>query len=253
MLFASAFILLSGAPPREIPTDMYNEFTDNGKIPVYEWYFDESYPPEKPVVWTKKAINQNIRKIRRGNTWYYGITDTWLYQALEKHKSHFKGKKVAVIGSITPWYESIVIHYGGKPVTIEYNKITCNDPRVEVYTVEEFKDSDQTFDAVISISSIEHSGLGRYGDDLNPNGDLEAMADIKAMLNPGGLIFLAIPICQDSVTFNAHRTYGPNRLPKLLEGFTIYESIGFDKKDFEKHPVTDTGWYHQPILILTKD
>ena len=32
------------------------------------------------------------------------------------------------------------------------------------------------FDAVVSFSSIEHSGLGRYGDALNPWGDLIASA-----------------------------------------------------------------------------
>ena len=32
------------------------------------------------------------------------------------------------------------------------------------------------FDAVVSFSSIEHSGLGRYGDALNPWGDLIAAA-----------------------------------------------------------------------------
>ena len=39
-------------------------------------------------------------------------------------------------------------------------------------------DSEQklNFDAVVSFSSIEHSGLGRYGDALNPWGDLIASA-----------------------------------------------------------------------------
>jgi hypothetical protein len=32
------------------------------------------------------------------------------------------------------------------------------------------------FDAVISFSSLEHSGLGRYGDAINPWGDLMTMA-----------------------------------------------------------------------------
>jgi hypothetical protein len=32
----------------------------------------------------------------------------------------------------------------------------------------------EKFDAVVSFSSIEHSGLGRYGDGLNPWADLVA-------------------------------------------------------------------------------
>jgi hypothetical protein len=32
------------------------------------------------------------------------------------------------------------------------------------------------FDAVVTFSSAEHSGLGRYGDGLNPWGDMIAIA-----------------------------------------------------------------------------
>jgi hypothetical protein len=31
-----------------------------------------------------------------------------------------------------------------------------------------------TFDAIVTFSSVEHSGLGRYGDALNPWGDIIA-------------------------------------------------------------------------------
>ena len=34
----------------------------------------------------------------------------------------------------------------------------------------------ENFDAVISYSSLEHSGLGRYGDALNPFGDIISVA-----------------------------------------------------------------------------
>jgi hypothetical protein len=33
-----------------------------------------------------------------------------------------------------------------------------------------------SFDAIVTFSSIEHSGLGRYGDALNPWGDIIAIA-----------------------------------------------------------------------------
>ena len=40
---------------------------------------------------------------------------------------------------------------------------------------------------VVSYSSIEHDGLGRYGDALNPRGDLDEMRRLAALLNPSGL------------------------------------------------------------------
>ena len=41
------------------------------------------------------------------------------------------------------------------------------------------------FDAMVTFSSIEHSGLGRYGDSLNPWGDLITMAQSWCLLKPG--------------------------------------------------------------------
>ena len=68
--------------------------------------------------------------------------------------------------------------------TLEYNSIESRVGNLNVMTPEElrtlWKSSSRekllSFDAVVSFSSIEHSGLGRYGDALNPWGDLIAAA-----------------------------------------------------------------------------
>jgi hypothetical protein len=41
------------------------------------------------------------------------------------------------------------------------------------------------FDLVLSMSSFEHDGLGRYGDPLNPNGDIMAMRSTRRLLKQG--------------------------------------------------------------------
>ena len=76
------------------------------------------------------------------------------------------------------------------------------------------------YDAVISYSSIEHSGLGRYGEPLDPTGDIDTMNIIKRKLKPKGICLLAVP--RDSVDYiawNAHRVYGPIRWPMLIHQF----------------------------------
>lgn len=57
---------------------------------------------------------------------------------------------------------------------------------------------------------------GRYGDPLNPDADLEAMARVRSILKPGGLLLLTVPVGPDVLVFNLHRRYGPARLPLLL-------------------------------------
>jgi len=77
----------------------------------------------------------------------------------------------------------------------------------------------EILDAVFSYSSLEHSGLGRYGDPLAPYGDAEAVAEMWCSLRPGGLFFLALPSFNDvdrrrrcQIVWNAHRIYGYVRL-----------------------------------------
>ncbi|VDM34294.1 unnamed protein product [Toxocara canis] len=72
-------------------------------------------------------------------------------------------------------------------------------------------------DFVVSFSSIEHSGLGRYGDPLDPIGDLREMQKIQCLLKRGGLLFIGLPVGVDAVVFNAHRIYGRLRLAMMFE------------------------------------
>lgn len=62
------------------------------------------------------------------------------------------------------------------------------------------------FDVIVSYSSIEHSGLTRYGDAPHPWGDLVAMAKNWCFLADNGMAFIGIPTDKiDTIHFNAHR------------------------------------------------
>ena len=67
--------------------------------------------------------------------------------------------------------------------TLEYNTIRNEHPKITAMKPPEFNAAflDGTlekFDIAATYSSIEHSGMGRYGDKLNPYGDLIVMARI---------------------------------------------------------------------------
>ena len=69
--------------------------------------------------------------------------------------------------------------------------IQTDHPQIHTITPEELrkayiKGKAPTFDAMITYSSLEHSGLGRYGDSLNPWGDLITMAKAWCLLKPKG-------------------------------------------------------------------
>jgi SAM-dependent methyltransferase len=51
----------------------------------------------------------------------------------------------------------------------------------------------ETFDGIVSLSAIEHIGLGHYGDPVDPCGDITAMANAWDWLKPGGWLYVDVP------------------------------------------------------------
>jgi SAM-dependent methyltransferase len=242
----------SEVPPQIIPDNLLALYTCNNKIPVDYCYRNDSYTSDKSITYSSEEIERLIKKANTRETWYYDQTDTYLYNALDKYPSTIFQREVAVLGSITPWYESILLAYQAKPTTIEYNKIHCEDPRLNILTVSEFNSNPQVFDAVLSISSFEHDGLGRYGDPLDPDGDFKAMNNVKKMLRPGGLLFLSIPIGPDYLVWNVHRIYGRIRFPALLKGWNLIDSFGFSPTNLTD-PRLRKNQTHQPVFVLSPD
>jgi SAM-dependent methyltransferase len=89
----------------------------------------------------------------------------------------------------------------------------------------------ETFDQILNCSSVEHVGLaGRYESGDVPDGDLEAMSILRDSLAPQGRMIMTIPVGRDQVCAPLHRIYGDERLPRLLEGYSIEEEQ-FWRKD----------------------
>jgi len=54
---------------------------------------------------------------------------------------------------------------------------------------------------------MEHIGLGRYGDEIDPDGDVKAMNELKRVLAVGGSLFFVVPVGKPKIMYNAHRIY----------------------------------------------
>ena len=65
-------------------------------------------------------------------------------------------------------------------------------------------------DSLSCLHTIEHFGLGRYGDPVNPDGYKVGFQNLVDMLKPGGTLYLSFPISEkNEVHFNAHRVFHP--------------------------------------------
>jgi SAM-dependent methyltransferase len=81
-------------------------------------------------------------------------------------------------------------------------------------------------DSLPSLScmhTIEHIGLGRYGDALDPKGDLKAIAEIKRVVQPGGSLLFVTPVGQPRIEFNAHRIYSYEQILEYFSPFGLQD------------------------------
>jgi len=236
--------------PEKIPGKFYNDYVMDGTAIMEYRYFNDCSDETQKLFndnFTQEVFSNYLQKAENKERNYYGPTDDWLYEALQKYP--LTDKSICIIGSANPWYEAIAISHGVSNCTvIEYSKRESFHDKIIYKQPHEMKG--EKFDVCFSISSIEHDGLGRYGDPLNPIGDIEAMEKTRELLHEDGLLFLAVPIGLDKVVFNAHRVYGKNRIDKLLKGWTIADQFGFFEDSFDNNINGVNGTPYQPLYVL---
>ena len=208
--------------------------------------------------WTKEAIEQI--KVLAMKGYLNGSYGKKVVQTMNKtiHEAlNVQGQHVVVIGSERPWIEALLLLAGTDHVTvIDYDKRPTNHPQITILTPMELSEAISqgkwpSFDSMISFSSVEHSGLGRYGDQLNPWGDLITMARAWCLLKPGARAVVGVPAGKDTICFNAHKFYGPVMFKHL---FANWDQISTDIQDFgvfDDDP--DCSDYDfQPLHVLEK-
>jgi len=75
----------------------------------------------------------------------------------------------------------------------------------------------EAFDAVISISTIEHVGLGGYGDPMDQNGDHVAVEKLWRSLKRSGDLIVTLPAGKKSIE-RGMRIYDMESVSRLIPG-----------------------------------
>lgn len=94
-------------------------------------------------------------------------------------------------------------------------------------------------DSISCLHAIEHFGLGRYGDPLDPQGHIKGFNNILRMLTVGGTLYISFPIGRaNELHFNAHRVFHPS---DIFHWPDDADSISLRRFDY----VDDAGSLHQ--------
>lgn len=82
-------------------------------------------------------------------------------------------------------------------------------------------------DSLSCLHALEHFGLGRYGDPIDPAGHERGIINMALLLKLGGTLYLSTPIGRERVEFNANRVFNPSNIIQLAKnhGLTLQKLI----------------------------
>jgi hypothetical protein len=95
-------------------------------------------------------------------------------------------------------------------------------------------------DSLSCLHAIEHFGLGRYGDPINPEGHLVGLRNLGALLQSGGRFYFSMPIGPQRIEFNAHRIFAVRYLLDCLAGQYRIDRFSY---------VDDRGNFHEDAAL----
>lgn len=178
----------------------------------------------------------------------------WNYKDYEcafatNHINKFNPKKILDIGSYRHFLLGLLVHSQVTTIDVRNRKPISNNEVIITCDAKNLNLPDNSFDAVVSLCSLEHFGLGRYGDELDMNADKRAFKEMIRVLKPNGhLIFsTSITNAQPSIAFNVHRIYSYEMIKRFCANLICIEEKFYSRKikDFcslEKVTTERKGW-----------
>lgn len=80
-----------------------------------------------------------------------------------------------------------------------------------------------TIGSMSALCSLEHFGLGRYGDPIDPEACFRCFKEIQKKIKKGGNLYLSLPVGKERVEFNAHRVFYANTIVEEFHEMNLVE------------------------------
>lgn len=167
-----------------------------------------------PIIYEKFAMAGNL-----GN---YFWQDLWAARLIINSgvKEHFD------IGSRIDGFIAHLLAAGISVTVIDVRKFPAE---VEsLYTIVDdatslHQISDESTQSMSALCSLEHFGLGRYGDPIDPEACFKCFDNIQRKLKKGGRLYISVPIGMERVEFNAHRIFYADTVVKSFSLLSLEE------------------------------
>jgi len=90
---------------------------------------------------------------------------------------------------------------------------------------------DNSVGSISCLHVLEHVGLGRYGDPVDPEGYVRGARELTRVLSVDGTLLIGVPTGRERLCFDAHRIFDPNTIrdafrPLQLLEFHLIDDLG---------------------------
>ena len=146
------------------------------------------------------------------------------------------GSSVMTIGVLSGFIRTTFADY--RPLQVVLPGLNCQSGDINHLSFE-----DNSITSLSCMHVIEHIGLGRYGDPLDPDGSIRAAKELQRVLKPGGHLFLSVPVGRERVCFNSHRIFAPDRITVLFSGLKLisFSYVSDDGQFFNGRPTAEAA------------
>jgi SAM-dependent methyltransferase len=153
-------------------------------------------------------------------TFHYFFQDLWaasrLYEAGVRRHVDVGSRLDGFVAHVLPFCD--VCYVDVRPLAVPIPRLT--------FTRALLTDLPFVTGSIPSLSCLhvlEHVGLGRYGDPVDPDGHVRAAAELARVVRPGGTLLFGTPVGRERVCFDAHRVFDPETVVRLFAGLRLVE------------------------------
>lgn len=150
----------------------------------------------------------------------YFYQDAWCAEKIfrQKPNRHYDlASSVPAMGMISQFVPVTMVDIRPPDISLPNLSFVKSDMRTLPF-------ADNSIQSLSSICVLEHIGLGRYGDELDPYGSEKVAAEIKRVLAYGGNLYISVPVDdKNKVYFNAHRAFTRDYILELLAPLELVE------------------------------
>lgn len=150
---------------------------------------------------------------------HYFYQGAWLSRrvATARPEGHVDiGSSVLTISVLSAWVDTVFL---------DYRPLKTALPRLETVAgnILSLPFADDSIGSLSCLHVIEHIGLGRYGDPIDPSGSIKAAKELQRVLKSGGRLYLSLPVGRERVCFNAHRVHSPETVERMFPALMLCE------------------------------